>query len=366
MKKYSAILFVLTAVFLSLCCGKKGPLLPPIKKAPKQVEVTEAFQRGGEIILKWKNPSSYIDGSLLDEISRVDIWLYKEQFKHGEIKSIDLKTFAREAALLKSIKSSDFPAFEEAGKEETEVYIYSHRIRPDEQEDTVYFWGVKAADKKGRESDFSNPVSVTSRIAPNPPSGLKAEAAADRVILKWRVPEENTDGSSPSSVKGYHVYRSSEESVFARINHELIKKTSYEDDQILFGKEYQYVVRCSASEAPPYLESENSEPVKIIVKDTIGPEKPKGLILIAAGDQITVTWDTVEAEDLYGYKIWRRKKGEEGFLLMTSEPVKENIFHDFSVREGIEYEYCVSACDKAGNESERSDIKTGRLKGYLL
>lgn len=88
--------------------------------------------------------------------------------------------------------------------------------------------------------------------------------------------------------------------------------------------------------------------------------------MIAAGDQITVTWDTVEAEDLYGYKIWRRKKGEEGFLLMTSKPVKENIFHDFSVREGIEYEYCVSACDKAGNESERSDIKTGRLKGYLL
>ncbi len=366
MKKYAVILFVLTAVSLSLCCGKKGPLLPPIKKAPKQVEVTEVFQRGGKIILKWKNPTSYIDGSLLDEISRVDIWVYRKQHKTGEAKSIDLKTFAKEAALLKSVKRSDFPAFGEAGKEDAKVYIYSYRIKPSEPENTIYFWGIKAADKKGKESDFSNPVSVTSRRAPNPPSGLKAEAAADRVILKWEAPRKNTDGSSPPSVKGYHVYRSLEESMFVRINHELIKKTSYEDTRILFGKEYQYFVRCSASEESPYLESEDTEAVKIVVKDTIRPEKPQGLILIAAQDRITVTWDTVEAEDLYGYKIWRRNKGEEDFILMTSEPVKESVFHDFSVKEGIEYEYCISACDRAGNESEKSDIKAGTLKGCLL
>ncbi len=366
MKKYLVILFVLTGVFLSICCGKKGPLLPPIKKAPKQVEVTDVFQRGEKIILKWKNPTAYIDGSLLDEISRVDIWLYKKQFKAGEVKSVDLKTFVREAVLLKSIKSSDFPAFEDAGKEDTRDYIFSYKMKPSEPEKTVYFWSIKAADEKGRESDFSGLISVTSEIAPNPPSGLKAEAAEDRVMLTWKAPEENTDGSSPPSVKGYHVYRSSEKSGFVRINHELVRKTSYEDDRILFGKEYQYVVRSSASEAPPYLESDDSEAFKIVVKDTIRPEKPQGLILIAARDRITVTWDTVEAEDLYGYKIWRRKKGEKDFVLMTSEPVKESVFNDLSVEEGIEYEYCVSACDKAGNESERSEIKTGVLKGCLL
>jgi len=366
MKKYSVFLFVLTGVFLSLCCGRKGPLLPPIKKAPQQVEVTEAFQRGETIILKWKNPASYIDGSLLDEISRVDIWLYKKEYKKGEEKSIDLKSFSKEADLVTSIKSSDFPKFKDTAREDDRAYVYRHRTKPSESENTVYFWGIKAADKKGRESDFPELISVMLRIAPNPPAGLRAEALADRVILKWEAPEENTDGSSPSSVKGYHVYRSSEENVFVRINHELIKETSYEDSHILFGKEYQYFVRCSASEQPPFFESDDSEPVRIVVEDTIRPEKPNGLVLIAARDRIAVTWDASEAKDLYGYKIWRRKKGEEDFILMTSEPVKERIFNDFSVKEGIEYEYCVSACDKAGNESERSDIKRGTLKGCLL
>jgi len=366
MKRYSVFLFVFIGVFLSLCCGKKGPLLPPIKKAPQQVEVTEAFQRGEKIILKWKNPTSYIDGSLLDEISRVDIWLYKKEYKTGEEKSIGLESFSKEAGLVKSIKSSDFPKFKDTVSEDDRVYVYSHRTKPSKTENTIYFWGIKAADKKGRESDFPKLIPVILRIAPNPPSGLKAEAVADRVILKWESPEENTDGSSPSSVKGYHVYRSSEEGVSARINQELIMETSYEDSHILFGKEYQYFVRCSASELPPFLESDDSDPVRIVVEDTIRPEKPHGLVLVAARDRITVTWDAVDAKDLDGYKIWRRKKGEEDFILMTSVPVKERIFNDFSVKEGIEYEYCISACDKAGNESERSDIKRGTMKGCLL
>jgi len=131
------------------------------------------------------------------------------------------------------------------------------------------------------------------------------------------------------------------------------------------GEEYEYFVRSSASEEPPFLESENSEKVNMTVKDTIPPEKPENLIIIAGDDRITLTWDRVKDNDLKGYKVWRRIKGEEEFILLTSEPIEENIFNDFSTGKGIEYEYYVSALDKAGNESEKSEIITGTLKGCL-
>jgi len=364
MRKYSFIFFLVSIVLVFLCCGKKGPILPPLKKIPKKVNITEAFQRGEKIWLKWKNPSTYLDGTPLAEISKVEIWIYKKQIEEGEDKSVDLKTFKKESALLKFILGSDLPEYREAETEDSLVYVYNIGIDIKEFQDHVFFFRMKAEDKKGKESEFSKMVSIEPKVAPLPPHRLNAGALKDRVKLEWETPEKNTDGSSPACVTGYHLYRASEESPFDRINEELIEETEYEDEQIIFGEEYKYFVRSSASEESPFLESENSEMVKVTVKDVIPPEKPQGLVLVAAEDRITITWDDVKDNDLSGYYVYRRVKGDEKFFLITLKPVKENIFHDFSAEKGIEYEYRVSACDPAGNESEKSDIITGILKGY--
>jgi len=365
MKKYSFFSFILLAVLTLLCCGRKGPLLPPMRKAPLEVEILEVFQRGGKIILRWKNPISYLDGTPLTDISEVDIWIYKKKDEGESPPSVDLKTFSKESSLLISIKRSEFSKFEDMIHEDSQVYMYSTEIKPSDYKGILFFFGIKALDKRGRESDFKEPISVKPRIVSRPPFGLKAEAALDKVVLDWEPPKGNIDGSTPAYVKGYNIYRSLREGEFGRLNDGLVNENRYEDGQIGFGVEYKYFVRSSDSEEPPFLESENSEIVKILVEDTVPPEKPEGLVLIAFKDRITLTWDLIKAEDFHGYNVWRRIKGEGEFTLLTPDSVQENIFHDFSAEKETEYEYCVSSCDKAGNESQRSDVITGTLKGCV-
>jgi predicted small lipoprotein YifL len=366
MKKYGICALALTAVLFLTCCGRKGPVLPPVKKAPKPVLIQKAFQRGEHIFLKWEKPSSYLDGSPLTDLSKIEVWKVRKAYKQNESPSIDGKEFRKQSSLTTVIRSRDFPEFTENRKDGSPVFVYSYKLKPSEYNSTVLFWCLKAVDGKGRDSDFSKPVSVLPQIAPNPPSGLKAEAVLDRVKLDWTEPETNTDGSSPPRVKGYNVYRSFQQNAYDQINEELINDTCFEDSQIVLGREYQYFVRSSAFTEPPFLESDNSEVVVIQVKDTIPPEKPEGLVLIVDQDRITISWDRSAADDVRGYHVWRRKKGEETFVLLNSEPVAQNAFHDLSAQISIEYEYCVSAIDRAGNESEKSETISGERIGRIL
>jgi predicted small lipoprotein YifL len=363
MKKNLISFFAVIIIFISISCGKKGPILPPIKKIPQEAEIQEVFQRGEHITIKWKNPRSYLDGSPLTEISKADIWIYKKPYEKEQEQVVDPKTFKKQAVLYQSIQSSDFPEFIETEDEGSPVFQYKIAIKPSEYGNTLFFLGIRAADKRGKKSDISKPVALRAQIAPGPPSELKAKPELKSVRLEWKIPEKNTDGSSPARVKGYNLYRFLDGAPFERINSDLIKDTEYEDEEIDFGEEYTYFTRSSASEEPPFLESENSEKVSVIVKDTFPPQVPQELIVIAGHDRITLTWDKVQDDDLKGYKVWRRIKGEKDFALMTPGSIKENIFNDFSAEKGIDYEYCVSACDKANNESERSETITGSLKG---
>jgi len=363
MKKHLFSIFMAAVLLISQACGKKGPVLPPIKKNPQEVEMLEAFQRGGEIILKWKNPQSYVDGSPLSEISSVEIQMYKKMKKEEKEKTVDLKIFKKQSTVLRSIPASDLAEFRQDEGQDPPVYVYQANIKPSDYGSAVFFFGIKAMDQKGRESEISEPTAVEPKKVSLPPYGLKAQEAKDRVNLEWKRPEKNTDGSSPARIKGYNLYRSLKENSFERVNRELIEKNHFEDEGILFGKEYHYFVRSSANEEPPFLESENSETVKVMVEDTIPPQKPQDLIIVAGEDRITLTWNRVKDHDLKGYYVWRRIEGEEKFVLQNSDPLKDNIFDDFSIRKGVEYEYCVTALDESGNESEKSKIISGGLKG---
>ncbi|MFW6140478.1 MAG: fibronectin type III domain-containing protein [Acidobacteriota bacterium] len=365
MKNQFISFFAIITVFISISCGKKGPVMPPVKKILQEVEIQEVFQRGDKIIIKWKNPQSYMDGSPLVDISKVEIWVYKKTYEEKEKQAVDRNTFNKQAVLLKSIQSTDFPIFRIKENHDSTVYRYEIAIEPSEYGRTLFFLGIKAVDKKRKKSDISETVSVRPEVVSCPPYGLRARQEKESVKLEWEPPKENTDGSSPACVEGYNLYRSLKEGRFDRINNNLIKETHYEDKGILFGQEYQYFVRSSASEDSPFLESKNSERIHVRVEDTIPPKVPQDLVVISGHDRITLTWDRVEDEDLKGYKVWRRIKEDENFSLLTSEAIKENIFNDYSAEKGIEYEYCVSACDRADNESDKSEVIIGILKGCV-
>jgi len=135
-----------------------------------------------------------------------------------------------------------------------------------------------------------------------------------------------------------------------------VKLEKYDDKNFSFGQTYKYFVRASATDPAPFFESHDSEVVEILTKDTFAPNQPKGLMSVGGMDVIAIRWDENSEEDLDGYRVWRRDEIEKEFRLLTPQPIKENAFSDTAVEKDKRYYYAVTALDKAGNESQKSEI----------
>jgi hypothetical protein len=82
--------------------------------------------------------------------------------------------------------------------------------------------------------------------------------------------------------------------------------------------------------------------------DTTPPSKPTGLIAEYDGSAVNLSFSANTESDLSYYNIYR-----DGTKLGT---VTTNSFKDTSAKDGKTYAYEVSAVDKAGNASEKSDV----------
>ncbi|MBC9784485.1 S8 family serine peptidase [Heliobacterium chlorum] len=92
-----------------------------------------------------------------------------------------------------------------------------------------------------------------------------------------------------------------------------------------------------------------------------------------------VYWTASNIEDLQGFHVYRRLKGETNFAKLTTVPVVDTYFYDAKAVPGNVYEYAVSAVDYSKNESDKSKpfefacddnipgfpMKTSSVTGYL-
>jgi len=380
MKKTLSVLTT-SLVLLSLCCGKKGPIYPPLVRIPKAIEEFHALQRGARIILSWSNPTAYIDGSSLGEITRVEIWLLiksdkvtedeegtrqetegegQEEAAKGEgerkadVEAAPAESFSEKANLVISIASEHFSEYRNQTQEQNVVggFVYSHPLPLEDLKEKTYTFGLKAWAKK-KESDFSTLLSIKPEAIPRPPTSLKAEVLEDKIQIEWAAPEKNIDDSSPAEVKGYTIYRSSKDKGMRRVSPGLITDTKFSDLEFQFDETYMYYVRASASESSPFLESENSEPLEIIPKDTFPPKMPDGLVAISGEDFVSLSWDINRESDLAGYRIWRKSNDDKRYTPL-GELIRENVYNDTTVKPNKRYDYAITAVDKTGNESQKS------------
>lgn len=381
MKKILFVLIFVSTILFSLCCGKKGPIFPPLVNIPKAIEEFHAFQRGAHIILNWNNPASYIDGTPLEEITRVDIWLFIASDKVAEDKDAAQKevggearekveedkdeqktdvaespaeSFSENAKFVASISKELFSDYQNHTQEQSLVgeFVCIHPISPGDFAGKTYTFGLKVWAKK-KESGFSPLLSVKPQVLPDPPEGLKTEVFEDKIQIEWTSPEKNIDDSSPADVEGYTVYRKSADKGLSRVSAGLIRETRFFDSDFQFDKKYTYYVRASASESLPFLESENSESLLIIPKDTFPPKTPTGLVAISGDDFVSLSWNTNREPDLTGYRIWR-KNGDNKEFTALGDIIHENVYNDTAIKSDRRYEYAVTAVDKSGNESPKS------------
>jgi len=349
MKRFSLLFILLFLFLLSSFCGKKGPLLPPLAKIPNKVEVFDAVQRGGKVLLEWENPQTYIDGSLLT-IDAVEAWLYEtEKESAGE------KEFEAKARLVASIGKEKLPEHRISKSDALSRLRFGYELTQRDFGSKNLVFGLRVADKKKRKSEFSELHSLRPIVLPLPPQRVQASVFQDRIEIKWEAPKTNIDQSSPAYLKGCNIYRADGEGFPQRLNPELVKGEKYEDKSFVFERPYRYFIRASATELPPFIESDDSERVEVLPRDIFPPASPSGLVSASVENLISLSWDTNKEKDLAGYRVWRKAEGEADFVLLTPEVIQENAYSDTRVEKDKRYYYAITAQDKSGNESQKSE-----------
>lgn len=357
LKKKIFIPSLLSFLFLSsVFCGKKGPIYPPLIKIPQKIENLEVFQRGNAVVLRWRNPTSYMDGDPIEGNITVEIWLMKvERALAGQQARLSEETFASRAELHETIEQEQFVKFRDPEGGDSEDLIYIYEIPSGEFSQMVFIFGLRAKDRKDKASGFSSLIPVIPRPVPLPPSEIRAKMSESSIVIDWKSPETNTDSSTPPNVVGYNVYRESENEEFHRINTALVEETTFMDSGFEYNMTYRYYVRASATRSSPFTESENSNVAELLAVDTLFPVAPTGLVAIAGEDFVSLSWNANKESDLAGYRVWRRGDLEEEFLALTEELIAENVYQDSEVEKDKRYFYAVTALDANGNESQRSE-----------
>ncbi|MFQ5928190.1 MAG: fibronectin type III domain-containing protein [Acidobacteriota bacterium] len=201
---------------------------------------------------------------------------------------------------------------------------------------------LRFVNRQGRRSPFSNIVQAARLPPAQPPSNLRREVQQDRIIVRWDPPTENIDGSRPVHLVGYLVN-----------SKHFVSNPEYTDLEFQFGEVQSYQVQSVTHRADPLIFSEFSDTLKVVPRDEFPPSVPQNITALDLEGKVRILWDTNKEADLRGYFVYRGTDPNQ--LEKSSQLVRINIYQDESVTSGKTYYYQVSAVDKAGNESPKSE-----------
>ncbi len=345
---------ILTAIFLMLLtagCGKRGAPVPPKERVFQRVEVS-GYQRGNQVILSWKLPVRNAPKDSTLNISRADIYRLAEPANAPL--QLSEEEFANRSTLIAALKITD---------DDFGLKTLTHR-------DTLEFAGqaarlryaIRLVNDSGQKAGFSNSLIIepTSKVAAGPTS-LFAEASQEAILLEWQPPLTNVDGSTPVSLLGYNIYRSTSVNEPGRLlNKTPLNATVFEDEFFEFEKDYYYFVRAVSVgiQAEP-VESAESNILIFKAVDTFAPTPPSAITVAASPTTVSIFFVVNPEKDVDGYRIYRSTDpllDKVQWELLTPELLKTNTFQDRRVESGKTYYYYLTATDKFGNVSQTSEI----------
>ena len=332
-------------------CGKRKPPVPPKERVEQRAEIT-GFQRGNQVILSWKMPARNAPKDSVINISRVDIYRLAEPATSPL--QLSEEEFANRGTLIAAlaITDADFGLKTIIHRDTLEFAGQAARLR----------YAIRFVNSSGQKAAFSNALLIEpiSRVAAGPTS-LSAEPSQDAILLKWKPPIANVDGSTPVSTIGFNIYRSTSEKEPAKLlNKAPVTAAEFQDEFFEFGKDYFYFVRAvsTGTQAEP-VESGESNILKFRAVDNFAPTPPSAITVAASPTTISIFFAVNPEKDIAGYKIYRSSDPntpKPQWQLLTPELLKTNTFQDTRVESGKTYHYYLTATDTTGNVSEPSEV----------
>jgi hypothetical protein len=332
---------------LFIACGKRKPPLPPIEKVSQKVEIS-GFQRGNQIRLAWTLPKQNASSKNVQNISRADIYRIAEPINSSE--TLNEEEFYNRSNIIASLPITDADFSKKIVTYYDTLQFAGQNIR--------LRYAIRFVNASGSKAAFSNYLLIEpiAKIA-NFPNLSPVFVTQDEIKLEWQSPETNIDGSKPANIIGFNVYRASEkEETGQLINSNPLTKNEFSDKNFEFETKYRYFVRTVSlgNNAEP-VESQESNIVEILPKDTFPPSSPSSLTIAATPNSISIFFVPNSERDLAGYKVFR-STDKENWQLLNEKLSETATYQDNKVESGKTYYYYVVAVDKFGNESEKSEI----------
>ena len=350
--KIKALTALLALLLLTgLSCGKRGAPIPPSERVKQRAEVA-GFQRGNQVILSWQMPARNAPAGNVQHIARIDVYRLAEPLNFPV--QLSEEEFANRSTIITTIPvtNDDFGAKTLQYKDTLQFANQAARLR----------YAIRFVNGSGQKAAFSNALLIepASKVAAAP-SSLSGRASQDAIDLTWNPPATNIDGTTPVSIIGYNIYRSTSEKEPAKlVNKAPVESTTYKDEYFEFSKDYFYFVRAVSSglQAEP-VESGESNILRFKAVDAFAPTAPEAITVAAAPGTISIFWAVNPEKDIAGYTLYRSTDPDldkAKWQVLTPTVLKTNTFQDSRVESGKRYYYYLTATDNFGNVSPVSEI----------
>ncbi len=337
-------LLLVAALSLSGGCGFKTPPVPPQTVVPKAIEDLRYTMEEEGARLTWTYPQEKVTGDNLEEI--LSFQLYRAEIPLDDFCSTCPIPFGEPIAV-----EGGAPGVEQRNTAE----FYSGLLRSGNK----YYFKVTSRTNWLAESEPSNIVSFVFHTPAAAPLDLRAAMAGNDVRLSWSPVKTLADGNSADLPLRYQVQKSTDGQQYSDIGAPL-ESTTYVDSGVERGNTYSYRVKSAMLLEEALVEGSLSSAVSINITDTVPPPQVSGVTVVASATNIRIFWDRVSAEDLAGYRIYRRLADDKESSRVGEVGPTQTIYTDNEMSGGDSAYYSVAAFDQDGNVGEKSEEVTTR------
>ena len=240
---------------------------------------------------------------------------------------------------------------------------------PNRLNDVRLLYAVVYVDEQGQSLGFSELAEVepVTSVA-EAPRGLKVDLSQEALTLTWQAPGENIDDTPSGQLIGYNVYRATAPAKTAErpLNAAPVTAAAFSDRLFEFGAEYTYTVRALTGVRGRVIESADSQPVVIKTIDTFAPAAPTAITIASAAGTVSLFWPANSEADVAGYNVYRADAADappDRWVKLNAAlvPHPPTSFTDNRVEVGKRYYYRITAVDRFGNESPRSEATSEQV-----
>jgi hypothetical protein len=296
--------------------------MPPLLNIPVPVSDLRAQQIGSRIRIEFSIPRLTSEGQIFRNLDRVELRLGE-----GGGGEFDANAWAAQARLVEGFATGngtvthEVPAAEWAGKE----IILGARVHAD----------------NGRDSGWSNFVVLPVLPPVATPANLAAHAIPQGVRVTWSTQADS-----------FRVFRRSpDEKDFVEVA--TVVTPEWVDAATEYGKRYEYRVQAAAKAGQGVALSEISPSISIVPADTFAPSVPTALRAVSSTGSIEFLWERSPEPDVASYRVYRTSGNQP--WTQIGETAGAPAFSDREAARGMTWRYAVSALDRVGNESAKSE-----------